>query len=138
MELLDNIDMGLPIRDYKDNIIEDFRLISVNLARVLRYNITKQIIKNYLQTKEVYQITKTPIERNSFNWTILENKCRKWQWDSVYLGNYLKKRLGWDATKTTKRQNTDTKESLKPQVIPNSHGSVMRGERVYMWYTYIL
>jgi hypothetical protein len=50
----------------------------------------------------------------------------------VYLGDYLKKELGWDKTKTTKR--TNTKESPKPQVIPNSHGIITRGDRIFVVY----
>ena len=48
MEILDIIEMGYKIRDYQDNLIEDFMLVGGNLARALRQDITKQTIKNYL------------------------------------------------------------------------------------------
>ena len=38
---------GLKIRDFRGNISED-------LAQALRQSITKQVIKNFLQTKELF------------------------------------------------------------------------------------
>lgn len=43
MEILDTIEMGFKIRDFRDNIIEDFKLIGENLAQALRQSITKQV-----------------------------------------------------------------------------------------------
>jgi hypothetical protein len=128
MEVLDTIEMGFQIRDYI-YIIDDFMLIGVNLSKILRQSITKQIIKNYLNTKEVYQITTTPIERKAFDWTIVEHKCLKWQMDTLYLGDYLKKELGW--VKTSKEQKVNTPDL---HVVPNSHGVVIKEARVFIIY----
>jgi hypothetical protein len=43
IDLLDIIEMGEKVRDYQDNMIEEFAFISKNIARTLRQNITKQI-----------------------------------------------------------------------------------------------
>ena len=80
MEILDTIEMGFKIRDFRDNIIEDFKLIGENLAQALRQSITKQVIKNFLQTKEVYQITSIPVERKSFNWMVLKINVLNGRW----------------------------------------------------------
>ena len=130
MEILDTIEMGFKIRDFRDNIIEDFKLIGENLAQALRQSITKQVIKNFLQTKEVYQITSIPVERKSFNWMVVENKCIKWEMDSVYLGDYLKRLLGWEGKKKTKK----VKEPETNQVIPNTHGIINQNGKLYVIY----
>ena len=135
MEVLDTIEMGYKIRDYQDNLIQDFMLIGENLARALRREITKQTIKNYLNTKVSYQITTLPLERKVFNWTIVENKCVKWQIDSVYLGDYLKKQLGW---KGETKQKTKTVKNVERErntcVQPNTHGILKSGNTLFVVY----
>ena len=56
MEVLDLIQMGYEVRDYKNNTIEDFRLVDSKSAHAIRQNITKEMIRDFLQTKEVYQV----------------------------------------------------------------------------------
>ena len=115
METLDIISMGFKIRDFQNNEIKDFTNIDQELVKKLRVSITKPVIKNFLQSKTVYQLTTTPIKRQSFNWTVVQDKNIKWQMDTVYLGDYLQKELGWS-------KKTDFKNQSK--VIPDSHGIV--------------
>ena len=122
MEVLDLIQMGYEVRDHKNNTIEDFRLVDSKSAHAIRQNITKEMIRDFLQTKEVYQVMKTPTKRKSFNWTIVENKCIKWQMDVIYLGSYLKKELGWGVSKV--QANKGRTYGL-PSVAPDSHGIVL-------------
>ena len=124
MDILQALELGHEIRDYNDNIIEDFMFVGHHQARIIRQTTTKQIIKNYLNTKEVHQITTTtPTARKSFNWSVVDNKCIKWQMDTVYLGNYLKNELGWTSKKKDMKQSA---------VIPNSHAIIMFNKRIFV------
>ena len=79
---------------------------------------------------KTYQITSIPVERKSFNWMVVENKCIKWEMDSVYLGDYLKRQLGWEGKKKTKK----VKEPTTNQVIPNTHGIINQNGKLYVIY----
>ena len=131
MELLDTIQMGFQIRDFQHRLIGEFMLIGENLVRVLRQNITKQVIQNYLQTKEIYQITTPSVERKSFNWTVVENRCIKWQMDSVYLGEYLLRELGW-TTQTPRKKQTEHKDNQIS--TSDTHGIVLKEGNIFVIY----
>ena len=99
-EVLNTIEMGFIITDFNNNPLKSFNKIDVQR---LRHMITRDIIRDFLRSKEVYQMTSiAPIERKSYNWTVVKNRCIKWQIDSVYLGNYLKSKLGWKKKKKNK------------------------------------
>ena len=138
MEVLDTIQMGFSVRGLNGSVIKDFASTD---ARVLRQSITKSAIQQYLQTKEVYQITRVPLGRKSFNWTVVENKCIKWQMDTVYLGSYLKTELGWTpkkAKQTNRNQNKKQKtveqneEHILQDIAPESHAIFKKGGLLYV------
>ena len=96
--------------------------------------ITRDIIRDFLRSKEVYQMTSiAPIERKSYNWTVVKNRCIKWQIDSVYLGNYLKSKLGW---KKKKKNNPAKLNEIEDGVKPNTHGIMMENGKMFVVYIY--
>ena len=66
MEVLDVIEMGLPLHDHQGNTIEEFKMTDKASIKKLREHITKQVIRNFLGTKEVYQIISLPRDRKTF------------------------------------------------------------------------
>ena len=56
-EVLDTIQMGFMVRGFNGKIIKEFTTLATEHAYTLKQMITKHVIRNYLQTKEVYQIT---------------------------------------------------------------------------------
>ena len=63
-----------------------------------------------------------------FNWTVVENKCIKWQTDSVYLVEYLKTQLGWVKKGETKDLGIET------GIQPNTHGILKSGNTLFVVY----
>ena len=51
---------------------------------MLRNIITKELIRDFLKTKEIFQITTAPIERKHFSWTIVERPNIKWQMEDIF------------------------------------------------------
>ena len=118
-EILNTIEMGFNITDYNGKRIKEFMFIGQQLAKVLRNTITKELIRDFLKTKEIFQITTAPIERKHFNWTIVERPNIKWQMDTIYLGKWWKEQLGWTKQKTNKK--TKTTQAVSYDIIPNTH-----------------
>ena len=65
-EILNTIEMGFNITDYNGKPIKEFIFIGQQLAKVLRNIITKELIRDFLKTKQIVQITTAPIEENTF------------------------------------------------------------------------
>ena len=126
-EILNTIEMGFNITDYKGKPIKEFMFIGQQLAQVLRNTITKELIRDFLKTKETFQITTAPMERKHFNWTIVERPNIKWQMDTIYLGNWWKQQLGWTKQKTSKRAKTT--QAVSYDTIPNTHGRNQQGNK---------
>ena len=113
-EILNTIQMGFNITDYNG---KEFMFIGQQLAKILRNTVTKELInliRDFLKTKEIFQITAAPIERKQFNWTIVERPNIKWQMDTIYLGKWWKEQLGW----TKKAKIT---QAVSYDIIPNTH-----------------
>ena len=51
-EILNTIEMGFNITDYNGKPIKEFMFIGQQLARVLRNIITKELIRDFLKTKD--------------------------------------------------------------------------------------
>ena len=55
-EVLDTIQMGFMIRGFDGKIIKEFMALTAEKASVLKQQITRQLVQNYLQTKEFRSI----------------------------------------------------------------------------------
>ena len=75
--------------------IKELQLIGSRLIPLLRQNITQDTVKQFLQTKQSYMIDRPPERRREFTWTTVSDRYVKWQADTVYLSQYLKRQLGW-------------------------------------------
>ena len=74
-ETLTTIEMGdLPIDTLAGEILQDFGYIGRNLIAVLRRNITHDVVKHFLQTKQSYMMDRPPERRMDWNWTTVPDR----------------------------------------------------------------
>jgi hypothetical protein len=94
--------MGQEVVDVlTQNPLSDFVYLGKNLAKLLKQNLTQQVIKNFLQTKESYMLDILPEQRQNFSWSSVSDRYIKWQIDTVELSGYMKRQIGWNQESKT-------------------------------------